>query len=277
VNPKISFVIILLTISMVPTFAQSDEEPFLTVRTDDNHYDEGDIIVVSGNVKTVIADTPILLTVVFQDTKILEIGQFFPAQDGSYSHTIIAEKPQWSKEGEYLIRVSYGTGNTAESTLTFTPKQEFLEIKDSMEVQIPNGGTFDAEYTILGGNVKNIILEPDNFTLRILLDAIDEGTISIKLPRDAIDSMKQDGQDEKFIVLIDDIQNPYSETESNSDFRLVTINFDEGDSEIEIIGTFAVPEFGAITALILMVSILSIVLISKSGFQGKLNPYALSK
>jgi len=262
---------------MVPTFAQSDEEPFLTVRTDDNHYDEGDIIVVSGNVKTVIADTPILLTVVFQDTKILEIGQFFPAQDGSYSHTIIAEKPQWSKEGEYLIRVSYGTGNTAESTLTFTPKQEFLEIKDSMEVQIPNGGTFDAEYTILGGNVKNIILEPDNFTLRILLDAIDEGTISIKLPRDAIDSMKQDGQDEKFIVLIDDIQNPYSETESNSDFRLVTINFDEGDSEIEIIGTFAVPEFGAITALILMVSILSIVLISKSGFQGKLNPYALSK
>jgi len=277
VNPKISFVIILLTISMVPTFAQSDEEPFLTVRTDDNHYDEGDIIVVSGNVKTVIADTPILLTVVFQDTKILEIGQFFPAQDGSYSHTIIAEKPQWSKEGEYLIRISYGTGNTAESTLTFTPKQEFLEIKDSMEVQIPNGGTFDAEYTILGGNVKNIILEPDNFTLRILLDAIDEGTISIKLPRDAIDSMKQDGQDEKFIVLIDDIQNPYSETESNSDFRLVTINFDEGDSEIEIIGTFAVPEFGAITALILMVSILSIVLISKSGFQGKLNPYALSK
>jgi len=277
VNPKISFVIILLTISIIPTFAQSDEEPFLTVRTDDNHYDEGDIIVVSGNVKTVIADTPILLTVVFQDTKILEIGQFFPAQDGSYSHTIIAEKPQWSKEGEYLIRISYGTGNTAESTLTFTPKQEFLEIKDSMEVQIPNGGTFDAEYTILGGDVKNIILEPDNFTLRILLDAIDEGTISIKLPRDAIDSMKQDGQDEKFIVLIDDIQNPYSETESNSDFRLVTINFDEGDSEIEIIGTFAVPEFGAITALILMISILSIILISKSGFQGKLNPYVLSK
>ena len=276
-NLKISFVIILLTISIVPTFAQSDEVPFLTVRTDDNHYDEGDIIVVSGNVKTVIADTPILLTVVFQDTKILEIGQFFPAQDGSYSHTIIAEKPQWSKEGEYIVRVSYGTGNTAESTLTFTPKQEFLEIKDTIEVNIPNGGTFDAEYTIFGGNIKNILLEPDNFTLRILIDAPDEGTISIKLPRDAIDSMKQDGQDEKFIVLIDDIQNPYSETESNSDFRLVTINFDEGDSEIEIIGTFAIPEFGAFTALILMITILSTILISKSGLQWKLNPHVLSK
>jgi len=277
VNISILFVIILLSISISPTFAQSDEEPFLTVRTDDHHYDEGDIIVVSGKVKTVIADTPILLTVVFQDTKILEIGQFFPAQDGSYSHTIIAEKPQWSKEGEYLIRVSYGTGNTAESTLTFTPKQEFLEIKDSIEVQIPNGGTFDAEYTILGGKVKNITLEPDNFTLRILIDSPDEGTISIKLPRDAIDSMKQDGQDEKFIVLIDDIQNPYSETESNSDFRLISINFEEGDSEIEIIGTFAVPEFGAITSLILMITILSTILISKGGFRWKLNSHVISK
>ena len=117
-----------------------------------------------------------------------------------------------------------------------------------------------------------MILEPDNFTLRILIDSIDEGTISIKLPRNAIDSMKQDGKDEKFIVLIDDIQNPYSETESTSDFRLITINFDEGDSEIEIIGTFAVPEFGAISFLILSISILSIIIISKGGFRMKLNP-----
>ena len=269
-NHRISLTIILLVISITPAFAQSEGEPFLTVSTDDNHYDEGDIIVVSGKVKTVIADTPILLTVVFQDTKILEIGQFFPAQDGSYSHTIIAEKPQWSKEGEYIIRVSYGPGNTAESTLTFTPKQEFLETKDTIEVNIPNGGTFDAEYTILGGEVKNMILEPDNFTLRILLNAPDEGTISIKLPREAIDAIKQNGQDEKFIILIDDIQNPYSETQTNSDFRLISINFEEGDSEIEIIGTFAVPEFGVIASFILVAAITTTIILTKTKFQLKL-------
>ena len=268
-NPKISFVIVLLTISTAPVFAQSEEIPFLTVTTDDNHYDEGDIVVVSGKVKTIIVDTPILLQLWFEGNMI-SIAQFFPAQDGSYSHTIIAEKPLWNKEGEYLVRISYGTGNIAESTLTFTPRQEFLETKDSIEVQIPNGGTFDAEYTILGGMVKNILLEPDNFTLRILLDAPDEGTISIKLPRDAIDAIKPDGYDEKFIVLIDDIQNPYSETETNSEFRLVTINFEEGDSEIEIIGTFAVPEFGAITSLILMIMVMITTIITRNRFQLKL-------
>ena len=262
--------IILLTISAVPIFAQTDETPFLTVVTDDNHYDEGDIVVVSGKVKTVIADTPILLQLWFQGNMI-SIAQFFPAQDGSYSHTIIAEKPLWNKEGEYLVRISYGTGNIAESTLTFTPKQEFLETKDSIEVQIPNGGTFDAEYAILGGKVNDMILEPENFTLRILIEAPDEGTISIKLPRDAIDSMKQDGQDEKFIILIDNIQNPYSEMDSNSDFRLITINFQEGDSEIEVIGTFAVPEFGLIASMILMITVFITIIISKSRIPLKLS------
>ena len=263
-NLKLALTLILLPIAMNPVFAQTDETPFLTVNTDDNHYDEGDIIVISGKVKTVIVDTPILLTVIFQDTKILEIGQFFPAQDGSYSHTIIAEKPQWSKEGEYIIRVSYGTGQIAETNFTFSPKQESVETKDTFEVNIPNGGTFDAEYTILGGTVKNMILEPDNFTLRILLDSPDEGTISIKLPREAIDALKQNGQDEKFIVLIDEIQNPYSETQTNPDFRLISINFEEGDSEIEIIGTFAVPEFGVLVSLILVIAITTTIIFTKS-------------
>jgi len=262
VNLEISLIIIVFGILMVPVFAQTEDTPFLTITTDDNHYDEGDIVVVSGKVQTVIVDTPIILQAWFEG-KLIEADQFFPAQDGSFSNTIIAQKPLWNKDGEYLILVSYG-GKVSETTITYTPKKEFIETKDTIEVNIPNGGTFDAEYTILGGEVKDMILEPDNFTLRILIDAPDEGTISIKLPRDAIDAFKQNGQDEKFIVLIDDIQNPYTETVTESGFRLVTINFEEGDSEIEIIGTFAVPEFGEIVYLILVISIITTIIIAKT-------------
>lgn len=265
---KISIVIVLLTISIIPVFAQTEETPFLTVTTDDNHYDEGDIVVVSGKVQTVIVDTPIILQTWFKDN-LIQVDQFFPAQDGSFSNTIIAQKPLWNKEGEYLILVSYG-GKVSETTVTYSPKKEFIETKDIIEVNIPNGGTFDAEYTILGGIVKDMILEPDNFTLRILLDAPDEGTISIKLPREAIDAIKQNGQDEKFIILIDDVQNPYTETPTESGFRLVTINFEEGDSEMEIIGTFTVPEFGNITYLILIISVMTMVIFAKSKFQLKI-------
>jgi hypothetical protein len=269
VNVKIFFVLILFAFSTLPVFAQSEEIPFLSVKTDDNHYDEGDTVVVSGQVATVIVDTPIILQVWFEGNMI-DIAQFFPAQDGSYSHTIIAEKPSWKKEGEYLIRVSYGEGNIAESNLEFTPKQEFLETKDSFEVEIPNGGTFDVEYTILGGTVKDIILEPDNFTLRILIESPDEGSLSIKIPRESLDAEKPNGQDETFIVLIDNIQFPYVETETNSQSRLITINFEEGDSEIEIIGTFAIPEFGTMIALTLAIGIMITTLVTRNKFQLKI-------
>ena len=137
---------------------------------------------------------------------LIDAAQFDPAQDGSYSHTVIAEKPLWREQGEYLIRVSHGEGNIAETTIEFTPKQEFLETTDSFEVEIPNGGTFDVEYTTKGGAVIDMILEPDNYTLKILIEAPDEGTISLKLPRESIDAEKPNGQDETFIILIDNIQ-----------------------------------------------------------------------
>jgi predicted secreted protein with PEFG-CTERM motif len=273
---KIFLVLILFTFSILPVFAEGDEKPFLIVRTDDENYDEGDTIVISGEVATVIVDTPIILQI-WVEGNMIGIDQFFPAQDGSFSHTIIAEKPLWKNEGEYVVRVSYGQGNIAESIITFTPKQEFLETTDSFEVEIPNGGTFDIEYTIKGGTVKDIILEPDNFTLLVIIEAPDEGTISLKLPRESIDAEKPNGQDETFIILIDDIQFPYEETETNDQSRLITINFDEKKSvepistyEIEIIGTTIIPEFGTLTALILLLGVIITVGFTKNKFQLKI-------
>ncbi len=269
VNVKIFFIIILLGFSSYQAFAQSDEIPFLTVQTDDNHYDEGDTVVISGQLATVIVDTPIILQL-WHEGNLIDAAQFIPAQDGSYSHTVIAEKPLWRVQGEYLIRVSHGEGNIAETTIEFTPKQEFLETTDSFEVEIPNGGTFDVEYTIKGGAVKDMILEPDNYTLRILLDSPDEGTISLKLPRESIDAAKPNGQDETFIILIDNIQFLYEETETTAQIRLITINFQEEDSEIEIIGTKVIPEFGLIATLILVSGIVMSIGFAKNKFQIKI-------
>jgi predicted secreted protein with PEFG-CTERM motif len=42
----------------------------------------------------------------------------------------------------------------------------------------------------------------------------------------------------------------------------VTIMFPEGTSEIEVVGTFVIPEFGSVAALILIIAIISTVIIS---------------
>ena len=49
----------------------------------------------------------------------------------------------------------------------------------------------------------------------------------------------------------------------------ITINFEQGDSDIEIIGTYVVPEFNA-AIIILVVGIMTTILVVKNKFQIKI-------
>jgi len=257
--------IFLLIISTGTVFAQ---ESLINVQTDDNNYDQGDIVVISGNVTTIIGETPITLQL-FVEGNLVAIAQITVAQDGSYSHTIIAEGPLWKKIGDYVVRVSYGEGNIAETEFKFTPKSESIETTTIFEVNAGSNGTFDVEYTIKGGIIKDIIVDSEIFAIIVRIESTDEGTISLDLPREFIGAEKQDGKDDTFIILIDGIEVAYQESVVQSDSRVITINFEEGDSDIEIIGTYVVPEFGSIAMMILIVGIVTIILVSRNKFQIK--------
>ena len=216
---------------------EPSSESTISVQTDDKNYDEGDTIVISGLVTTVVGETPVTLQL-FTEGNLVDIAQITVAQDGTYSHTVIAEGPLWNKAGEYLVRVLYGEGNIAESEFSYTPKSEIVETTTIFEVDAGGHGTFDVEYTIKGGTVKDMIVDADIFALRIQIDSTDEGKIDLDLPREFIGAEKQDGKDDTFIILIDGIEVPYQESVVHSDSRVITINFEEGDSDIRILGTY---------------------------------------
>ena len=52
--------------------------------------------------------------------------------------------------------------------------------------------------------------------------------------------------------------------------RIIGINFEKGDSEIQIIGTYVIPEFGTIVMIILTIGILASILLTKNKFQIKI-------
>ena len=254
------FLIPILLISYYPSFAQT--EPLLTVDTAESSYEEGDSIIISGRATTVIVDIPITIQV-FYENNLVEIAQLEVAQDGSFTHTIIAEGPLWSNEGEYIVRTNYGEGNVAEATFDFLTKSAIIETKDTFEVDAGSFGTYDVEFTINGGVVSDMLVDAEIFALVVIIESDDDGSITLKLPREYIDALKPDGTDEKFIILIDGIEIPYEEIQTSNEERTIKIEFDQGDSDIEIIGTFAIPEFGTIAVLILVVALASIIVISK--------------
>jgi len=259
--PKILLIACSISFFILPAFSQS----LLEVTLSEEVYFEGDVVVISGKVSTVIQETPVTIQMIRigdnDEESIVEIAQIEVAQDGTFSHTVKAEGSQWRSEGEYVVRAFYGIDNIADVYFDFFIKgQEVLLI---FEVEKPDqSGTFDVEYIIRGGNVTDIIVDQEFFELIVLIESESDGAITLELPRTAIDAKKSDGTDDVFIILIDGIEVPFTETQNDENTRTITIEFEETDSDIEIIGTFVIPEFGTIASLVLAISIISIIIIS---------------
>ena len=93
------------------------------------------------------------------------------------------------------------------------------------------------EYDIAGAKLSYMITDENSFSLLVNVDTLKDGQITLNLPRELIDAKKQNGQDETFIILIDGMEVAYHELLADSKYRKITINFEHGDLEIEIIGT----------------------------------------
>ncbi|MEZ7990185.1 MAG: PEFG-CTERM sorting domain-containing protein, partial [Nitrosopumilus sp.] len=189
---------------------------------------------------------------------------------GNYSHTVSAQGPLWKNQGTYMVKVTYGEGNIAETLFNYTPESEIIETSKDFLVEAGDSGTFDVKYTIRGGIVESIQIEPENLGILVKINSLEDGKIILELPRESIDAEKQNGKDEKFIILINDAQTTYEEIQSDSIVRIIGINFEKGDSEIQIIGTHVIPEFGTIVMIILTIGIVASILLTKNKFQIKI-------
>jgi len=266
---KIVIFYTLMILGAITTGTAFAEGYLISVQTNDNNYTEGDTILISGNIVTMIGDTQVIMQL-FQEGNLIEIAQIKVSQDGNYSHTISAQGPLWKNQGTYMIKATYGEGNIAETMFDYTPKSEIIETTKDFSVDAGDSGTFDVKYTIRGGTVESIEIEPENLGLLIKINSLEDGKIILELSREYIDSKKQNSKDEEFIILINDTQITYEEIQSDSTFRTIEINFEKGDSEIQIIGTYVIPEFGTIVMIILTIGILTSILLTKNKFQIKI-------
>jgi predicted secreted protein with PEFG-CTERM motif len=83
-----------------------------------------------------------------------------------------------------------------------------------------------------------------------MINANEDGTLTLTPSKKVLDGA--------FMVLVDGEEWDDVEWDGNK----ISVMFFAGTEKIEIIGTFVVPEFGAIAALILAVAIISIIAVS---------------
>ena len=263
--------ILIASIGMTPTFG--DIQSSIVVTTDKASYSMGETIVITGEVRDLYG-IPIGL-IIKNDIAIVGLDQITVGADKKFRTEFVAGGTM-KTVGTYTIEVTYGNeSRTATTSFEFTgvmedqtsgdqtsgdqiTEQESIVTDTTISVQ----GSVDlVRYEITGGKLLSIMTDVDVKSLIILIEATDDGSLTITIPRSVLDALLGDGSDDGFFVLVDDEEVDFDETTTATD-RTLTIEFYAGSEVIEIIGSFVIPEFGTIAAMILAVAIISIIAIS---------------
>ncbi|TLY08470.1 MAG: PEFG-CTERM sorting domain-containing protein [Thaumarchaeota archaeon] len=265
--------LIIISTFFIPGFGQVSSPsppsaPPITVSTDKLSYLLGDTIVISGSVKSPVKNTQLSIQIFDPNNNLVHVDQIDVSEDGKYTDTIKAIGVYWRASGTYTVKVQYALpGVTAQTTFIF--QSSIPSVSNVFEVKDPTSQqTFGVNYTITGGTVKDISIDTQSISLIISINSTTDGTITIQIPRALVDAKTNSGQDDAFIILIDGAEVKSQSESSNSNYRNLTIQFYQGDQDIEIIGTQVVPEFGPIAALVLAIAIISIIAVSaKTGLR----------
>ena len=134
---------------------------------------------------------------------------------------------------------------------------------------IVNGTSYIVPHNIEGGKILDISIDAGLKEMKIMLQPSGNGNFTIDLPRILIDA-KENGSDTHYVVLANKHGADFKELVTY-DYRELTISFTNNTDIIEIIGTQVVPEFGPLSYVVLMISIISIIAIAaKTRFQFKI-------
>jgi len=256
-------------------FQTAEADP-ISISSNNDIYYAGDYIVIFGSVDTVFENMPVTVQI-YHQSSLVDVAQIPTAKDGTFAVTFTADGQQWAEDGTYSARAQYSTNVIAEITFEF-----YNKVIDSSSaafpVNIPNSGTFDVGYTIRGGEVKNIEMDLERYSILVQTSMDGNGNLVLKLPRESFDAQSGD-TDENFIVLVskentnaENFANAqYEEIGTSDEYRTIRIPLEDDDKWVEVIGTYVIPEFGSIVMMILLVGTISAIIISKSRLSVRYN------
>jgi len=228
----------------------------VSVWTDKITYDHESIIRVDGAVANIRIGTPVTVTVISPTNNIVTIDQLMVDSDGRFSTTLSTQGNLWKYDGAYTIRVQYGNQAVSNKALieltggldpTFRTPIPTVKCTSS---ELSIDGVACVPFSISGGTVTGARANTVDNSIIVSISSTEPGTLTVNPSSGVLGGV--------FMVLVDGEEWDDVEIDGNK----VTVEFPAGTEEIEIIGTFVIPEFGAIAALILAVAIISIIAVS---------------
>ena len=229
----------------------------LQIESNGVNFDHNSTIEITGQVGNIRDGTPVTV-IVTGATGVVTIEQLTPSSDGSFSLSVNTASPLMKYDGEYKIKATYGDAGINDVIV--------VTLEGGLVKQAPSHSgheeghheaadfTKQLDYNISGGMVESITATGDDSLLVSIHMADDNGELTITLSEDIITPFN----DGSFFVLVNGEESDDAYQMGNQ----LMIPFDSTTTDIEIVGTHVVPEFGTIAMIVLAVAIVSIIAVS---------------
>ena len=250
-NKRVLFVAVAISILAGTGIVSQAYAGFtITIETDKDVYDHSSVITVTGQVEPIDPQgTEVTIIVKRMDpVGLVQIDQIAVNSDGSFSTTIMTENSKMKYDGTYLINAKY---IGAETTVS-------IELMNAIETS-ETGTAEEILYKLSPGQIVYDITcnatpafyaNADDDSIVIYIDPTDDGILTVTLHEELIKPF----EDGTFVVIVDNqVMGDFTQIGNT-----LTIPCVAGTEKIEIHGSWAIPEFGVIAAMILAVAIISI-------------------
>lgn len=227
----------------------------LSIWTDSAFYDRGSVMTVEGHLRPENAGHPVIITVASASGNVVEVAQVEPGPDGSFSAEFDPSGPLWTSEGAYVV-----TARSGPDSRVFRTQVEIIPYElgapgscgpSQISVSADNGGTYCVDYRATG-EVTGIdgFLSIADRLLSLEVRGPGAGTLWLEIPRSLLDSQDAGGRDTPFGVFVGGGPAEHSEEDPTDLARTLRIPYGPDlRGSIEVAGTSAVPEFGAVAAV----------------------------
>ena len=240
------------------------------IATEKEAYAAGETVTIIGHL-AIDENSPVILQIVSPNGNLIRVEQLSPDSEQNFTVDVATEiGGVWKETGTYVIKAthyydSFETQFDYGGMISAAGKssETLSESEMGQTVDPLSGGTnvitiedYDILYQITGAKIIKIIPDVENKSLIIEIETFSDGELMLTIPKQILDTNEGD-----FFVLVDGEETNHDSSSTNDAWTLI-IPFYNGSEEIEIIGTFVIPEFGTIAAIILAVAITSIIIIS---------------
>lgn len=231
-----------------PAYADSTG---ITAISNKNIYEQGDKVIISGSVPQIVNGNPVTIIIRNPMGNVYDVGQV-GLLNNLFVHDFVINDD--SLGGQYTVNVKYGTQTMQFNFTIHASTLSVIPVIDN-QIKIRTNGTNLVKY----GDVS---ISPEEKKITVAMDtsAVTTGTIEqqYQIPKKIVNTPGGE-----IILTVDGNRILCAQSEADT-IRILDCAIPAGSKELELSGTFVIPEFGPLIGLAVVVATIAVVLLSRT-------------